>query len=124
MTLCFRLEDYERNFNFKVDTIEIKSAAHTDPEWPRDSFKSLTIEHLVLMPIIERSIICQWLTQAGNNQALKKGLGLQKSDRVMTCSLLIKEQEYYFSCICRAAMKKKVQPLLLLNLLLVSMTAC
>lgn len=91
-------------------------------DWPEECCKTLTVGYLELLPMIEQTVISQWLTQERGNQAFKKGSSLKMSDRVMTCSLLIKEQEYYFTFICRAAMKKKVHYQLCLLSLLLSLT--
>lgn len=105
----FRLEDYERNFNFYSSVPVVQVAENPDNVWPESSYKTVTSEHLALIPTMEDAIISLWLSQDGDNQALKKGTGLYTSDRVLTCGLLIKEKDYYFSLVCKAAMKKKVR---------------
>jgi len=114
--ICFRLEDYKRNFNFKS---QATPAPSTDAEldWPTEGFRQLTNASIKLIPSLTSDTINGYFTQrlamddckSGDSQALVKGRLLQQSNRVIACSMLVKEQETFVSAICRAAMKKGVR---------------
>ena len=90
-----------------------------EPDWPSEGFRQLTTGQISHIPPMTYESIDGYFTQrlaldackSGDSQALVKGRLLQESNRVIACSMLLKEQETFVSAICRAAMKKGVRML-------------
>ena len=84
-------------------------------DWPECGFKQLTTDAENLPPITESHINGYFMHRmglerrsVGDSQALEKGKLLLESKRTEACSVLFKDNNTYFSGICRAAMKKGV----------------
>ena len=85
--LVQRLLDWNRNNNFRGPTIDIPDPICI-PEWPRQGFKSLTIEAKDSLPSIRNEHICQYVVSrqcidrgpSSNYSALEKG---QKMEQIV-----------------------------------------
>ena len=87
-------------------------------DWPTGGFSQLTERHITnkdLPPVTAAHIDGYFMLRmgidshaVGDAQALKKGRLLLQSNRVEACSILQQGKEFYFSGMCRAAMKKSV----------------
>ena len=87
-------------------------------DWPKGGFSQLTECHITngSLPPVNSAHIDGYFTlrmgidsrAVGDSQALKKGRLLLQSNRVEACSILHQDKAFYFSGICRAAMKKAV----------------
>lgn len=110
----FSLEAYERNQNFVPPQVILAPAVLT--EWPSSGFHQLTDQHRAVLPALSLDNIRTYLqvhqsSEPNNNinlKAIEKGQSLVDSNRVAACSFVGEDEEVYFSCIVRAAMKKKV----------------
>lgn len=84
--------------------------------WPGEGFRQITAEHLSLLPPLTNDAINGYfdLRIAPDGipnrdlQAMKKGKLVSESRKIKALSLLIKEQNYWLTGICGAAMKKGV----------------
>ena len=87
-------------------------------DWPTAGYSQLTPQHIKddgLPPVAEAHITGYFMYRmgldqcaVGDAQAIKKGKLLLESNRVEACSILFKDKEFYFTGICKAAMKKSV----------------
>ena len=112
----FRLEDYDRNQDFRSQPVIMPENVLVD--WPTGGFSQLTESHITnsSLPTVTHPHIEGYFTMRmgidsraiGDAQALKKGRLLLESNRVEACSMLHQDKAFFFSGICRAAMKKLV----------------
>jgi len=112
---AYSLDSYDRNDNF-CNTLLEPISQPVDVFWPTSGFRQLTAQTQNEIPAITDESINEYFVvrtacdsqQTGDIQALRKGRLLLESMRVDVCSVLTTDEDFYFSGIVRAAMKKKV----------------
>ncbi|XP_033727389.1 uncharacterized protein LOC117316737 [Pecten maximus] len=111
--LVQRLESYDRNQDFKSPAVHLPDPLEVT--WPASGFQQLMPSHRQQLPKLTREQIEAYFLHrlAGDNESardiksIKNGELLYASQRVLACSMLVKE-DIFFTGIVSAAMKNKV----------------
>lgn len=114
----FRLQDYERNKDFRSDPITLP--ADICVNWPTTWYSQISLQSAAFLPPVTESHVTGYvLTRigldkrtVGDAKALVKGRTLLESKKVAACSYVLTTTDSYFSAVCRAAMKSGVSHIL------------
>ncbi|XP_062587298.1 uncharacterized protein LOC134248928 [Saccostrea cucullata] len=113
--LIERLKAYDRNRDFQPPPLE-SVPTPVSVGWPVSGYQQLQKEHKVFLPKITTEQINQYFVYriAGDKQftkdikAVSKGSAMFQGNRVQACSVVVKENDIFFTGIVGAAMKNKV----------------